>query len=204
MSLIAKSVGTNVVPIEEGTHIAICSALIDLGVQPPFSDKFKATDKVMITFAVTDETYTNQDGKEIPKTISKEYTKSLNKKSNLYKDLNAWRGKQFTAEELEAFDLKNIIGVPCQISVTHTEKDGNKYANIGSVTGIPKGMKADTNIIDTIIFDLDEPSTYDNFINIPKWIQDKIISCIDFENLDFNTYYQKIDFTEMEDDELPF
>ena len=203
MSLIAKNNGSDITPIGEGTHIAVCSALIDLGMQPPSNEKFKEAYKVIITFSVTDETYTNAEGEEVFKTISKEYTKSLNSKSSLYKDLNAWRGTKFTPEELEGFNLTNIVGVPCQISITHTEKEGKKYANIGSVAGIPKGMKIDTKV-DTLIFDMDDAGTYDKFLNIPKWIQKKIISCVDFEKQPFNKWYLNIDFEVMENEELPF
>ena len=204
MSLIAKGNETNITPIEEGTHIAVCSALIDLGLQPPYNEKFKQAYKVMISFAVTDETYTNNEGEEVFKTISKEYTNSLNNKAALYKDLNAWRGKKFTLQELQGFNLRNIVGVPCQISITHTEKDGNKYANIGSVTGIPKGMKVDADEINTLVFDLDDPSTYVDFHEIPKWIQEKITACVDFERLPFYEYYAKLELEEIEDEELPF
>lgn len=203
MSLVAKGSSTTIVPIEEGTHIAKCVSLIDLGTQKPFNEKFKPSQKVMITFAVTDEKYTNSDDEEVYKTISKEYANSLNSKSNLYKDLNAWRGKRFTDEELKGFDLRNIVGVPCQISITHTEKDGNKYANIGSVTGVPKGIKVEEEM-DTLVFDLDDPDTYDNFTNIPEWIQNKITSCIDFEKLPFNEWYEKANFDTIKDEELPF
>jgi hypothetical protein len=36
----------------------------------------------------------------------------------------AWRGREFTPEELKGFHLKNILGAWCMISVVHNENDG--------------------------------------------------------------------------------
>jgi len=41
--------------------------------------------------------------------ISKRYTMSLGEQSTLRKDLESWRGKKFTPEELQGFDLNACI-----------------------------------------------------------------------------------------------
>ena len=56
--------------------------------------------------------------------LSKQYTCSLSDTASLRKDLDSWRGRRFTDEELKGFDLRNIVGVPCQLSITNEERNG--------------------------------------------------------------------------------
>ena len=70
-------------PISEGLHLAICTGVIDLGQQySEMYDKFQP--KVMVMWEVCDETF-EQDGQQIPRSISKEFTSSFNEKSTLRK-----------------------------------------------------------------------------------------------------------------------
>jgi hypothetical protein len=78
------------------------------------------------------------DGKRF--IVQKRYTLSLHEKSNLRKELEAWRGRSFTDEELAGFDLEKLIGVNCFLNVVHTTKDGKTYANIASIMPLKKGM----------------------------------------------------------------
>jgi hypothetical protein len=92
-----------------------------------------------------------------PHVVWRRYTVSLHKKAEMRKTLEAWRGKNFTQEELDGFDLKNIAGKGCIITITHTEKDGQTYANIASVSALPKKMPAPTLSKPPTLFDVDEP-----------------------------------------------
>lgn len=181
MAIIAKNEqGGSFEPIPEGVHTAICVSIIDLGMQ--YSEKWdKSTHKAMVTWELPEETYT-KDGETKPRTLSKEYSLSLGEKSNLRKDLQAWRGRAFTDEELAGFDLKNVLGKGCQIQLIHTEKNGNKYANIASIMGLPKGMKLDepSNIV---YFDLGDTECMKLMAQIPEWIQNKIKESDDYKNM---------------------
>ena len=172
MAIIAKaesSVGFE--PIPEGVHTALCTALVDLGMQ--YSEKFgKSTRKVMITWELPDETYTKDDVK-LPRTLSKEYSLGLSEKSNLRKDLQAWRGKAFTDEELAGFDLKNVLGKGCQIQLIHTESNGKKYANIASIMGLPKGMTI-PEPKELLYFDLGDAECKKLLEKVPEWIANKV------------------------------
>lgn len=68
-----------------------------------------------------------------PFLASKKYTPSLGDRATLRKDLKDWRGKEFTLEELKAFDLENVIGAPCNIVITHEESNEKIYANITAI-----------------------------------------------------------------------
>lgn len=54
-------------------------------------------------------------------TVSKKYTASLSDKANLRKDLQAWRGRRFTDEELRGFSLRGVVGARCQLQVTNND-----------------------------------------------------------------------------------
>ena len=144
MGLIARDKGGgNYEPIPEDLHLTVCYGIWDIGTQ--FSDKWgKATHKVVIVWELPNcRREFEQDGvkRNLPMAISKRYTLSLHKKAELRKDLESWRGKKFTDEELKGFDLKKLLGVPCQIQVLHTESDGKTYANIATITKAPSGTK---------------------------------------------------------------
>jgi hypothetical protein len=80
-------------------------------------------------------------GKDLPRGISKRYTLSLNEKASLRKDLQSWRGKPFTSAELAGFDVSRLIGANCLLSVLHQDRAGATYANISTISSLPKGMK---------------------------------------------------------------
>ena len=202
------SSASSIEPIPEGTHLAVCSMLIDLGMQ--YSEQYKnSSRKVLIGWEIPEETIELDDGPH-PRTISKRYTASLNERSNLRADLAAWRGRDFSPEELAAFDLRNIVGKSCLINITHSTREGKTYANIGSVMALPKGMKGGKLSEPPTVFDLDtDPlELVDNF---PKWIGDIIKKSSTYQERLAPPAAQAADeggttFQELDDDDgtLPF
>lgn len=174
MSLyVEEKSGSGIAPLAEDTYPAVCYALVDLGDQYNAAyDKFSR--KVVIGWELPGETITI-DGEEVPRTFWNTYTASLSQKSQLRKDLTSWRGKEFTAEELKGFNLRNIVGVPCMIQIVHRKSaDGTKtYANLASVTKVPKGFPAPKGTLPEMIYDIEEsdPSVVEE---LPQWMQDKI------------------------------
>ena len=167
----SASSGGSFSPIPEGTYSAVCNLLADLGLQRNETYN-NVSRKVLISWQLPDETI-EIDGKEEPRVISKRYTLSLDDRANLRADLAAWRGRDFTPQELEAFDLRNIVGAPCLINIIHKENNGKKYANISSIMALPKGMTRPQMIGDPVIFDLDE-SPLSEMSKLPKWIVEAI------------------------------
>ena len=109
-------------PPPEGIHPAVCVDVVDLGME---ETPWGSLHKCRVTWEIA---HTMSDGRRF--TANKKYTVSLHEKSNLFKDLKAWRGRPFTAEELAGFDLEKILGAPCQLVITHEEKEGKVYGNI--------------------------------------------------------------------------
>lgn len=168
MGLMATDAGGTFVLAPSGTHVATCYQVIDLGVQP--GGQYAPKHKVLIGWELTEELM--DDGR--PFVVSKRYTVSLNEKANLRADLESWRGRRFTDDELKGFDLKAVLGKPCMVTVTHdTSPAGKTYANVRSVAAMPKGMKAPPAVNALVNYDLDAPdrAIYERF---PQWLKDTI------------------------------
>lgn len=178
MSLMVKDTGGgDFTPVPEGTHLAVCNMVVDLGLQETtYMGQTTTKEQVFIRWELPSERieWTDKEGqkREGPMSIGKIYTKSLSEKANLRKDLEQWRGKAFTPAELDGFDLFKILGVGCQVSVTHREKDGRTYANVTGVVGWPKGMKMPEKPENELLrYSPDEPGQRDL---LPDWLRDKI------------------------------
>lgn len=171
MSLIATDKGGgDYKPVPAGTHRAICTMIVDMGVQP--SAKFKPSPKVYVRWELPDETM-EYKGETVPMVIGKTYTHSLNEKANLRRDLENWRGRTFTDPELRSFDLRNVLGKPCLISVVHNNSGGKTYANVSQVASLPKGIDKPTTATKPLSYDIDAPD-HDVFGSLPPWLQTAI------------------------------
>ena len=124
MALIAKG-GKHFTPAPEGLWPAVCVDVVDLGmVTTTWGEKHKCR----IVWELSEKM---ADGRRF--IASKQYTLSLHEKAALHKDLKSWRGRPFTPEELEAFDVELVIGAPCQLLITQEEKDGMVYGNVTTI-----------------------------------------------------------------------
>lgn len=174
--------------VPQGVHMGRCYSLIDLGTQLV---KSQHGDKMMHKIRIAWELFGEDEagnpltvefeGKVMPMTISKSYTLSLSEKANLRKDLQAWRGRDFTEEEAKGFDITKLLGVYCMVNVTHSETNGKTYANVSGLTPIPsalKNAKPDA-VHSNIIFNLDEPD-WEVFASFHEKLQDAIKSSPEF------------------------
>lgn len=124
-----------------GMFAARCTRVIDLGTQDSeYLGQKKRGKKVMIAFETT-ELMTEGEFEGRPFLMTNRYTASLHEKAALRKILVGWRSREFTEDELKAFDLKNILGKVCLLNIVHNkQKDGKVFANIASVNPLPAGM----------------------------------------------------------------
>jgi len=176
MSLIAKDKGgTDFKPVPAGTHVAICTMVADMGIQP--GGKFKPRAQVYIRWELPGEmiSWKDADGHEQtgPMVIGKKYTMSLSEKANLRADLESWRGKMFTEQELAGFDITNILGKGCMLGVTHNTVGNKTYANISAVMGLPKGTQAPSPSVMPFAYDIDSHNAA-TFAKLPNWLQEAI------------------------------
>jgi hypothetical protein len=154
-----KSNGTDYEQAPLGTHVARCVRLIDIGTQDSeYEGKKSSRRQVVVSWELCEELMTEGDFAGQPFLMSKFFTQSLNEKAKLRQWLITWRGRDFTAEELEGFDAKNILGVPCLISVTASETTGKSI--VSGVMKLTKGIKPPAQITPTVFFSL-EPDEFD-------------------------------------------
>lgn len=171
---IAKESG-NFEPCPVGTHIARCTGCVALGTQ--HSEMFADSNKIMLIWELPHERIQTKDGADMPMTISKEYTLSLNKKATLRKHLDTWRGKAFTEEELAGFDVAKVAGAPCQLSIIHVKTAaGDVRARVEAVMGLAKGMTCPPGEHPIVKYEL-EMGQNDVFQALPEWIRKKILAC---------------------------
>ena len=126
--------------IPAGTYQAVCYAVWDLGKQTTtWEGQEKQTHKIIIAWEINE---TMKEGENNGKrfVISKRYTLSLGSKSNLLKDLVPWRGRPFTEQEFQGFDVETVIGANCMLGITITEKDGKSYTNVSSISSLMRGL----------------------------------------------------------------
>jgi len=126
--------------MDEGTHQVFVSEVKDLG-EWPIPKQFQQEDgpttrrRIVIRFATADGT-----------DVSKFYTPSIHEMATLAKDLKSIGKDPSSLLELKdgkrVLNFDRLIGTPCQVVVTHSEKEGKVYANIAAFLKPAKGQTA--------------------------------------------------------------
>tara|TARA_R100000995_G_C3441922_1_gene103763 strand:- start:86 stop:817 length:732 start_codon:yes stop_codon:yes gene_type:complete len=158
MALIASGSGEDKgyeeVPI--GAHKAICYKLIDGGTaEEEYQGEVSIRHKIFMFWEMPELRMAD----DRPMSIFKEYTFSLHPRSNLHKDVSSWRNCAFSVEELAAFDLTQLLGKGCKLTVGRTSGDKAKVTQIHS---LPSAFDDDENLrnLPTVnpqeIFDLED------------------------------------------------
>ena len=131
--------------LSAGTHAAVCTMIVGIGPQESeYQGEVSEKEKVKLRFEVPAERieWVTKEGEkgEGPMVIWATYTASLHENAKLRQHCESWRGKAFTEAELAGFELDNVLGQPCMISVAHREYNGKTYANISGISKLMKGI----------------------------------------------------------------
>lgn len=136
-----------------GTHIARCVKIIDIGTQRgEYQGKVNIRRQCIVGWELPSELMTEGEFAGKPFVVSRFYTASLGEKANLRKDLENWRGRAFTEQELLGFESKNILDKPCMLSVIHNDKG---KARVSGVMAIPKNTAVPARVNELTYFSLD-------------------------------------------------
>jgi hypothetical protein len=128
--------GTVFVPAPAGVHQAVCVDVVDLGdVETEFAGQKKIKPMVKVVWQIDE---INPETKR-RFAVARRYGAYLSEKSSLRKDLQSWRGRPFTGEELRGFDIDVLLGVNCQLNLVHKEYEGSTYANVDAIMPLMKG-----------------------------------------------------------------
>jgi hypothetical protein len=180
MAIIAKDKGgEDFAPIPAAMHHAVCYGVVDIGTQPSNNPKFPPRRKVIFTWEIPGILIeVEKDGvtKQLPRSISERFTLSLSTKSNLRPMLEGWRGRAFTEEELDGFDIQKVAGANCLLNIVHERKNDKTYANVGGVNPLMKEMAKIKPVNPLLLFSLDDFKGKITFpTTMPAWIQGLIM-----------------------------
>lgn len=154
--------GKEFAKVPAGTHMAVCTLVADVGLQPG-SPKFPDPKvRIFLRFEIPSERITyEKDGVEHegPAVIYHNWNASMNPKATMRKHIESWRGSKFTDADAEQFDVRKLLGQTCLVQVVHTE-DG-QYANVANIMAPPKGtpkVKAEGTLV---YYGPDDDTQYD-------------------------------------------
>jgi hypothetical protein len=211
MSFYVENKGGGFDPCPTGIHLANCYRIIDLGTQKiEYMGQSKFQHKVMFAWElhITDDNGNQvkmNDGR--PFSIFKNYTLSWSDKSNLRQDLQSWRGKPFTQEELNRFDLKNVLGAWGMVNVIERQgQNGKTYANVSGITPVPsmirqQGLPQRVNKLE--LFTLSNPDM-EMFNSFSDNLKQKISSSPEWQKLSVKEPQKEYSAFADTDEEIPF
>lgn len=151
---------------DAGAVVGRCYMVADLGTQDTsYKGVAKKAHKILISWELAQKM---EDGR--PFAISSRYTLSLFDQAILRQHLESWRGRGFTDEELNGFDVKNVLGHYCLLSVVHNTEGDKTYANVKGIMPLPKGMEKPAPVNQDVYFDIDTG----DINTLPEWVQNVV------------------------------
>ena len=146
---------------------ARCCLVADLGSQEStFEGKTRMQRKILLSWELAE---LRSDG--TPFRVSRRFGLSLHENSGLRAFLQAWRGRAFSDDELAGFDLSRLAGAACLLNLAHVSRAGRDYANILSVSPLPKGMTAPELSAPPVVFDIDAQNAPDVLETLSESLQ---------------------------------
>lgn len=215
MSFIVEDTGGSFERCPSGMHLGRCYRIVDLGTQKSeYMGQTKYLHKIMIGWELHG---TDDNGKPLkmndgrPFAIFKNYTFSWSEKANLRLDLQSWRGKAFTQEEMRKFDLKNVLGAWCMLNVIERQgQNGKTYTNVDGITPVPSIIKQNglpQAVNPNELFNLQKPD-WVMFEKFSDHLKQKIIASPEFEKAKGGNKVQEPvatqSFDDPEFDDIPF
>jgi hypothetical protein len=121
----------NFVPAPDGQHIGVLADVVDLGEQPT---KFGPKHMVRLVYQI-DENMVDDAGEDTgkPFMVSGRFNATLAERASLRKHLEGLRGVKFTPEELEDFEIDDLIGTNGLLNIVHNKTEKGTFANIDAV-----------------------------------------------------------------------
>jgi hypothetical protein len=169
--------------VPEGTHLARCYQFMHYGHIKNYFGEIR--DTIRFTFELPNVTHVfKEENGEQPMSISREYNNFLGDTTTLKAHLEAWRGKAFTTEELAGFDVENVVGAACMITVIHkTSNKGKVYDQITGITALPEGIKCPDQVNPTFIWNYNDHFDLKVLENLNKYFQEIIKGSEEYRKL---------------------
>lgn len=186
--------------LEPDNYPARLVQVIDMGKRASFFDPEKINHEINLTYELVSEFMVDDKGEPIEDkplwlsetinmvdmpdhmTVSEIYADQFKSKSKLVQ-----RCKTFDPKGELDFDLTELVGKPCSLTVVQYKKKDDSLGNkIGAVTGLMKGMVIAELVDEPKVFALDEPDMT-IFGSLPEWFQEKIKENIEFKGSPLET-----------------
>jgi len=130
--------------------------------------------KVRISWELPTKTRVFKEGEPAkPFSVSKELTLSMGSKSSLRPLVEGMLGLSFTDDDAKSFDVDDLLGKECLISIAHKESPNGKYVAINSTAQMPEGMTCPPAVNKQKILSYDRFDK-EYFVTLPKFIQEKM------------------------------
>ena len=165
----------------QGTHIGRCYQIIDLGTTE--DKKFGGRKrKVQLLFELPLETAVFDESKgEQPYYVRTSMTASMSEKANLRKFIESWIGKTMTDKEASQIELFDLIGKAGMINVSHRVTDSGTYANIMSISPLPKGIECPAPVNQPLCYDT-TMHNQDVFAQLPEFVRLQIMESDEYKS----------------------
>ena len=187
-------------PIPEGAHKVVCSAFIDLGMQEAFG---ATKPQFLLRLEVPDSRVDREkNGQQVSEPMVKWqfYTNSLNKKSNLRRDLEGILARGLTKDELaEGYNAPDLVGKAWQVSIIHDHSGESVKDKISSMNKLMAGTAIPAPELPVIYYSrgLKVEEQWDL---LPEWVQNKVNEQIE----DLTASQPPVNEEPFVDDAVPF
>jgi len=152
----AYTANDNYQPCPPGVFAAALYRVLDLGTQNEvFDGKQSQRRKVLLSFEILDDDAATNDGTHL--SVHKRFSWTMHPQGSLRGFLANWRGKPFTDTEANSFDFERVMGQVGLLNIIHNERQGKVFANISSITPLPRGMVAAKPQNQHVMFHCDYP-----------------------------------------------
>lgn len=156
-----------------GVHNVVCCQIVDFGTHDKeWQGKIIGkVNKVNFGFEFVDINMDGEKGTYHP-IWGAQFTNSLGKKSALRPLLEGWRGKPFTEEEANGFDLSKLLGLSCTLIIQPNSKGNPK---IQAITKAPAAFEGERELREFWV----EEGCFDDGVPewLPEWMRQEIQTC---------------------------
>jgi hypothetical protein len=187
-------------PVPKGSHVARVYQIIHIGtVESTYEGVSSLKNKVRIGFEFpTVKRVFNEEKGEQPCAIAREFTLSVGDKASLKPFAEALMNKTLTGNDRMNFDVEELLGRACIVSVVHNQVGDKVYANIAGCTPLMEGMTVPKAINPPFVFGY-HPFDIEAFDKLPEFLQTKIKSSLEYQQL-----HEKAQDVDDVVEELPF
>lgn len=162
--------------------------------------------KVRLSWELPTKLHSFKEGDpQKPFSVSKEVTLSMGSKSRLRPIVEGVLGVSLTDDEAKSFDIDDLLGTTCLLSLTHKESPNGKFVQINSASQIPEGMSCPPpfNVLKVLSY---QKFDKEYFMALPNFIKEKMEKTPEFIKMNGGVVEDELAFgnESIDSSEIPF